>query len=1597
MNKRLKISIMSCLICILLLSSMGLAPDANANTNAGNEAQTMELVPQPIQYETDKWAILPKVNSAPVIDGVLNEGMWTNAAEIRNFQTAYYNQSLHESVKYKVAYDNGHVYIGGRIAREEADSLAQIAVILRLKGSENFYTIEIPMNTAEAPSLLPIWNPSPDVAKLWQDAGKVAIDSAEHASSTVGEEMYVELAVPIEDIVPAGVGPGDEWQMNIVHLHNLYTRPLSSWVPIRHADQWHENQPDHVLVRIGLVNEERFGSIVFSRFPDGSADGSGDSFPFGQSDQLQLLYNGFTEKRLSMDLSSLFQKEKRLNGLRKTKHMGVELQWKEPGQSWSRLEHDGLNWNGQTLELDFGHPALVKRGLYQLRIILLPYHPLARTIAVLSFDREAIIAAGEAAYDMAIVGGDDQLQEQLAWSAPSEKVEQIKALIPPQPGFLFVGLPEMPELYPNGLYQLSEDGHSLKAPRTGTVYPNAQYAEDKSLTLENEKGETVTIPYYEDNEGRKFFITAHMWYLQKGRAIVQAGALGESDPLGAARLLYAFTQAYEGYNPTVDRVGGSNHANLSLDKRSGPPFPYWGGVWERWWYNDLPRITPLLRLYKELKGTNAFQLLSDEYGEDVEQRIVQNMIVPSAEFVLSRPEYLGNMSFQTWKGLIEVGQALDEPDYIHLVLESIQELVNKMFLSDGYWQEVTPSYHNQTVSGLLAVAEMLKGWSDPAGYVSPRSGKRFDNLDVLQQFPSIGRIIENADKLAYPDGKVLPITDTWASQVRSNPLLEAGSFLLPAAKVGRLTGGAGEDQTQLYMGFQPKYGHAHNDPLNLSLYAQRQELLPDLGYTHNTFYRWFSLSTMGHNTVVVDSANMLRGEETKHGGNISAFVAGTEGYPFQMMRAEYDSAYEVAEKYSREPWFVPFADGSGEQGYVLDLFRIHGGSRHEYTLQGDANRDAYFETDAQLTDYGPYLLPPGTEVVQPVNNSDSGSAGGHYPGYIYVRDVQQAELDDEQYEVTLVTEDNGVPGAKMKVTGLLEPGQNELFLGRSPSLRTIRLKGTSVDNNDEAVKHTMPKLVLRREGTDLKSTFVTLMEPYSGGEARVEAIDRLQLDAAPEGAVAVKVVYGNTTDIILSNPDYPNEPVTAAGVTMVGEMGFIRLVDGEVRSMSLVGGTLLRMGEQQIEGDGYVTGEIIETRSAAHGDVMDALVVNGHIPVDIAGQHAIVRHPDQSTSGYKVEAVQYETGNSVLHLAEHDPGFTIRENGTSEQTYYPGRRWTGTHTVKISGIESAEVIGAPPVSDSVISGTVTNGDGSPLSGAVVNLSGYANIVTTTNADGTFTLQVPAGQHRVTVLANGYARTVSASVYAVHGESANVFISLTTMLPPAVTSDSAALIATGTEVTATSSVPGKLYLVPAKAYASESELEQAVLSAEDGKVYGMKAEATAGIEVSFDTSHMEPGKYQLYAVNMTGIVSPGSAPITVLSSEPTAIDDTSSLVTYSKRWSTLTNTLLHGGSERYALDDSGSVEIVFYGTRATVYGSTAFNGGIADVYVDGEWKGQHDNYSATVIRQALIWDTGTLPLGFHTIKLVRTDSKNELSSDKLIRFDVLTTEVQAVED
>ena len=75
------------------------------------------------------------------------------------------------------------------------------------------------------------------------------------------------------------------------------------------------------------------------------------------------------------------------------------------------------------------------------------------------------------------------------------------------------------------------------------------------------------------------------------------------------------------------------------------------------------------------------------------------------------------------------------------------------------------------------------------------------------------------------------------------------------------------------------------------------------------------------------------------------------------------------------------------QAYVVDLFRVAGGTRHEYTLLGDADHDGTLESDLPRTRSGDTLLPAGVKVRLPTGESVAGDAEGHNIAYAFVRDV----------------------------------------------------------------------------------------------------------------------------------------------------------------------------------------------------------------------------------------------------------------------------------------------------------------------------------------------------------------------------------------------------------------------------------------------------------------------------------------------------------------------------------------------------------------------------------------------------------------------------------
>ncbi|WP_066190944.1 heparinase II/III domain-containing protein [Gracilibacillus timonensis] len=1374
------------ILCFGLFVLLNFLPELTSPGVSNHQITAAETAPatEPvIDHNHNRWAVVPEVETEIAIDGDLTEDIWEKAVELEGFVTVFDNEKVEKDTEALLGYDSDNLYVGLTYTDEEAsESLANVEILIRPSpDQETFFTITIPVHEPN----LPITND-------WGPGGEEAADYDYEVITEEGS-MTAEVAIPISSLNVDELHVGDEWQLNIIHQHEINTEPMSSWIPIRTSSYNQTDTSTSTSYTIDVSEEGRLGSIFFNQLPEQWSPESYNSIWNPQ--ELKLEYKAFTEKELSF-------KGAGINPI----HDDIALTWRSPSGEQVELDDVNMEKVKDRMVVSFEHPEPHENGLYHLSVSLDQKRNKPEAMfTMLAFDRNQMMDAGEALYDHVPYDGEKTMVE---WEPATEEVQQLLDIIPERVGFRFTGLPDQPQLHPDRNFSWDIDQPDIiSSNHSDKTYPNEEYPEDQALTVTNKKGKTVEYPYYEDENGRKYFLSAHKWWLQRNYALGQMSKIASEDPLGAARLLQRFAEVYEGYIPVSDHVW----QNFPVEVSSGPPYPWWGGVWNRWSASELWDLRNLFNAYATVKQTNALELLSDEAGEDVDQKIVEAMFKPSVEFARTFPIINHNMDYTKWVGLGDMSKAINDPSYIHEGVELLEDYTTNEYLFDGFYKETTLSYHNQSTNGINRAIDAFQGWSDPQGYTSPRSGTRFDDLDMREAFPALGKSQEIPQMLIYPDGKYLPTQDTWANEVSGNPNLTDGSFLLPASGYARLQRGTPDeeeestgitylfpgldivDQTtedrlfadsgtvqfeaesegnqitfvfevpetdtyrvdlkpfkaasyglyeilmnnktiteldffntgsgpgdmetlatlelekgtheitfktigksdeatnykmgvielvllneeaqqeddgeegnpaqpsQLYMNFDPKYGHNHFDPLNLNLYAKGQELLPDIGYSY-TFYRRWATSTMGHNTVVVDSKDMTTSGEAEHGGNIELFAPISD--QLQVMRAHQEKAYPGTDEYSREPWFIGFPDG--EDGYVLDLFRVSGGNRHEYTLQGDANRDAHFDTDMELTEYGDYLLPEGTEVTLPETAYDTGYAEGHYYGYIYLQNVMEAALEDEQYQLTLTTEENEEEQAKMKITGLLESGENELYLAESPSLRSTRLHGTSMDTNDEAVKYHMPKFVLRRDGENLSSQFITLMEPYQHDEEpRIDHIEKLEIKDAHPGDIAVAVTHGETTDIILSSPHHPEEPLVVDDTTMTGKMGMIRLQNGEVTDMYLIGGSLLEKGTEQLTGNETIKGTLTNVMRQAKQDSYDAFVTDTNIPEDTRGSHMVITHPDGKTHGYEIKEIMKENDQTIIQTNGMDPGFSIHSDGSSEMNFYPFKTWDGEHTFQI--------------------------------------------------------------------------------------------------------------------------------------------------------------------------------------------------------------------------------------------------------------------------------------------------------------------------------------------
>ncbi len=360
------------------------------------------------------------------------------------------------------------------------------------------------------------------------------------------------------------------------------------------------------------------------------------------------------------------------------------------------------------------------------------------------------------------------------------------------------------------------------------------------------------------------------------------------------RLLLKLAHDYPGYPARLDRWG--NRGSLAP----------WGGRRYAQSLNEATGVIPLAKAY-DLTRTSAVYTPADR------EKIETQFFRATADTLLRFNH--GIVNHQTWynAGLMAIAGVLGDAALASRVVTmpgGYRDQLQRAVGEDGLWWEGTMAYHLYALQAMIALVE---------------AGERY-GLPLAEE-PKLRRLFTAPLHLAYPDGSFPVINDSgprhlsafdpswqWAWERWRDPLFAQALARGDREKLQSLLGSEASPEwpprltsenladagfailrrngTMVLLDYGQHGGaHGHFDKLNLTLYANGREWLPDPGrltYSHPEYKTWVK-TTAAHNTVVLDGRNqkattgrLLALDEDETGTSLVAESSGA--YPGALLR-----------------------------------------------------------------------------------------------------------------------------------------------------------------------------------------------------------------------------------------------------------------------------------------------------------------------------------------------------------------------------------------------------------------------------------------------------------------------------------------------------------------------------------------------------------------------------------------------------------------------------------------------------------------------------------------------------------------------------------------
>ena len=299
-------------------------------------------------------------------------------------------------------------------------------------------------------------------------------------------------------------------------------------------------------------------------------------------------------------------------------------------------------------------------------------------------------------------------------------------------------------------------------------------------------------------------------------------------------------------------------------------------------------------------------------------------------------------------------------------------------------------------------------------------------------------------------------------------------------------------------------------------------------------------SPVAHNTVVVDE----RRQDTQAPGRLTLFTS-SDG--LELVEVDAPDAYHHVSEYRRTVAVVELAP---DARYVLDLFRVAGGDRHDYGIHGF---NGEFGTDGiQLSEPQTEGTLAGEDVPYGAIYDDEGlqdfeRKGRSYytyrgSGYSYLYDVRRAN-----------------PTAPWSAAWRDVEGDIGIHACYLPTGEAIAAHGDPT--RKPGATGPLNFLILRNSGEGISSQFAGILEPYSG-QPKVRGIESLERTTRSIG-LKVRHEYGEDT---VRHTVGPNGSVFSIARCDL---------EGNITQIHLVGTGSVAAGDHTLKTEGGLSGAIV--------------------------------------------------------------------------------------------------------------------------------------------------------------------------------------------------------------------------------------------------------------------------------------------------------------------------------------------------------------------------------------------------------------------------------------